>query len=49
MWDVRIMKFAESVNIYCFELKSLSRKPSRSNSTNPYSIRVYNFNDPNSS
>ena len=38
----------KSVNIYCSEMIALSRKPSRSNFTNPYSIRVYNFNNPNS-
>ena len=38
----------KSVNIYRFEMIALSRKPSRSNSTKPYSIRVYNFNYTNS-
>ena len=33
----------KNVNIYRFEMIALSRKPSRSNSTNPYSIRVYNL------
>ena len=32
------------VNFYCSDMIALSRKPSRSNSTNPCSIRVYNFN-----
>ena len=34
----------KSVNIYCAKMIALSRKPSRSNFANPYSIRVYNFN-----
>ena len=33
-----------SVNICYSEMIVLSRKPSRSNFTNPYPIRVYNFN-----
>ena len=32
------------VNINRIEMMALSRKPARSNFTNPYSIRVYNFN-----
>ncbi len=35
--------YGKSVNIYCSEMTALSRKPSRSNFTNPYSIRVYNL------
>ena len=35
-----------NVNIYRIEMMAFSRKPARSNFTNPYSIRVYNFNVP---
>ncbi len=34
----------KSVNIHRIEMIALSRKPSRSIFTKPYSIRVYNFN-----
>ncbi len=33
----------KSVNILWFEMIVLSRKPSRSNFTNPYPVRVYNL------
>ncbi len=43
---IHIIVNGKSVNIYRFEMIALSRKPSRSNFTSPYSIRVYNFNCP---
>ena len=36
----------KTVNILRLEMITLSRKPARSNFTNPYSIRVYKFKAP---
>ena len=45
MLDVLWIRYiVEPVNICRLQKSALSRKLSRSNSTVPYSIRVYNFN-----
>ena len=46
--DLWILCIEKTVNICRLEMSALSRKPSRSNSTTPYSISVYNFKYTNS-